>query len=86
MQFVPYRDMHTWMATVMPEAASKWSSPCSFESTSRLAKVKLAQEVLAEIPDQITSFMKSKGIIPGGFPNCSSNNNVNNSNVKSTTT
>ncbi|XP_021946651.2 copine-9 [Folsomia candida] len=61
-QFVPYRDHHSWMATICPEIAGKWSS--SFDITRRLAKVKLAQEVLAEIPDQLTGFMKSRNIIP----------------------
>lgn len=61
-QFVPYRDHHSWMATICPEIAGKWSS--SYDSTRRLAKVKLAQEVLAEIPEQLTGFMKSRGIIP----------------------
>jgi hypothetical protein len=72
-QFVPYRDAYSWMSSICPEAAAKWSS--SYEGTSRLAKVRLAQEVLAEIPEQITSFMKSRGIIPGAFPR-NSNNNV----------
>jgi len=61
-QFVPYRDSYSWMATICPEMAGKWSS--SYDSTRRLTKVKLAQEVLAEIPDQLTSFMKSRDIIP----------------------
>ncbi|CAG7719447.1 unnamed protein product [Allacma fusca] len=61
-QFVPFRDAQTWMASVCPEVAGKWSS--SYDQTNRLAKVKLAQEVLAEIPDQLTSFMRSRGIIP----------------------
>jgi hypothetical protein len=50
------------MATICPEIAGKWSS--SYDSTRRLAKVKLAQEILQEIPDQLTGFMKSRGIIP----------------------
>lgn len=61
-QFVPYRDSRSWMATICPEIAGKWSS--SYDSTSRLAKVKLAKEVLAEIPDQLTGFMKSRTIVP----------------------
>lgn len=61
-QFVPYRDSRSWMATICPEIAGKWSS--SYDGTSRLAKVKLAKEVLAEIPDQLTSFMKSRTILP----------------------
>lgn len=61
-QFVPYRDSRSWMATICPEIAGKWSS--SYDGTSRLAKVKLAKEVLAEIPDQLTSFMKSRSILP----------------------
>lgn len=73
-QFVPYRDAYSWMASICPDVASKWSS--SYGSTGRLAKIRLAQEVLAEIPEQLTSFMKSKGLIPGSFPHCSSNNNV----------
>ncbi len=50
------------MSQICPEIAGKWSS--SYDTSRRLAKVKLAQEVLAEIPDQLTGFMKSRGIIP----------------------
>lgn len=63
-QFVPYRDSHTWMASIKPDPASQWYS--GYESTGKVAKIRLAQEVLAEIPEQITSFMKSQTIIPGG--------------------
>lgn len=61
-QFVPYRDSFSWMATICPEVVGKWSS--SYDGTSHLAKVKLAKEVLAEIPDQLTSFMKSRQLVP----------------------
>lgn len=61
-QFVPYRDSRSWMATICPEIAGKWSS--SYDGSSRIAKVKLAKEVLAEIPDQLTSFMKSRNLVP----------------------
>lgn len=61
-QFVPYRDAGSWMAAVCPETAGKWST--SYDSTGRLAKFKLAQEVLAEIPEQVTSFMTMNRIVP----------------------
>ncbi|CAL8088558.1 unnamed protein product [Orchesella dallaii] len=76
-QFVPYRDSRSWMATICPEIAGKWSS--SYDSTSRLAKVKLAKEVLAEIPDQLTSFMKGRSIFPSKrqpLPSTSTNASV----------
>lgn len=69
-QFVPYRDSYTWMANISPDAVSQWYS--GYESTGKVAKIRLAQEVLAEIPEQITSFMKSQGIIPVG--RCDSGN------------
>lgn len=63
-QFVPYRDSYTWMAGISPDAVSQWYG--GYESTGKVAKIRLAQEVLAEIPEQITSFMKSQAIIPMG--------------------
>ncbi|OXA46122.1 copine-8 [Folsomia candida] len=60
-QFVPYRDAYSWLASVSPGALTT----SSYESTARLAKIRLAQEVLAEIPEQLTSFMKSRNILPG---------------------
>ncbi|ODN05578.1 Copine-8 [Orchesella cincta] len=62
-QFVPYRDSYTWMASVSPDAVQWYSG---YESTGKVAKIRLAQEVLAEIPEQITSFMKSRSIVPVG--------------------
>ncbi|CAG7724293.1 unnamed protein product, partial [Allacma fusca] len=35
------------------------------EKSNRLAQTQLAAEVLAEIPDQLTGYMKSKNILPG---------------------
>ncbi|CAL8097154.1 unnamed protein product [Orchesella dallaii] len=62
-QFVPYRDSYTWMASVSPDAVQWYSG---YEGTGKVAKIRLAQEVLAEIPEQITSFMKSRSIVPVG--------------------
>jgi hypothetical protein len=57
-QFIPYRDAYTWLATSCPQN--------SRSGNMHFAKVRLAQEVLAEIPGQLTSFMKSRGIAPLG--------------------
>lgn len=69
-QFVPYRDAISWMSsTVGPGATQQpqntWSTNAAQATTThKLAQVKLAQEVLAEIPDQLTSYMKSRAIFP----------------------
>lgn len=89
-QFVPYRDAHSWMAsTVGPGYANAAPSPgivppqlqgsnwaVANDSTHKLAQVKLAQEVLAEIPDQLTSYMKSRGIFPGKIHSASSKSKI----------
>lgn len=82
-QFVPYRDAYSWMTSTVgpgyggpptPAAPSQqsgsWATPN--DATHKLAQVKLAQEVLAEIPDQVTSYMKSRGIFPGKTHSASS--------------
>ena len=69
-QFVPYRDAFSWMnSTVGPGAAMQpqntWSTSAAQSTTThKLAQVKLAQEVLAEIPEQLTGYMKSRSIFP----------------------
>ncbi|CAG7721403.1 unnamed protein product [Allacma fusca] len=65
-QFVPYRDAYSWLATTSgpTSGTGSWSNENSPDFTNRFAQSQLAAEVLAEIPDQLTSFMKSKGIIP----------------------
>lgn len=67
-QFVPYRDAYTWTASITP-ATNSGNFASNFDMTARLAKAKLAQEVLAEIPGQLTSFMKTCNIVPVRRPN-----------------
>ncbi|ODM98412.1 Copine-8 [Orchesella cincta] len=82
-QFVPYRDAYSWMKSTVgpgygagpvsplaPPPAGQWAVPN--DATHKLAQVKLAQEVLAEIPDQLTGYMKSRGIFPGKTHSASS--------------
>ncbi|CAL8114916.1 unnamed protein product [Orchesella dallaii] len=84
-QFVPYRDAYSWMKSTVgpgfgagpvspgiPPPAGQWAVAVPNDATHKLAQVKLAQEVLAEIPDQLTGYMKSRGIFPGKTHSASS--------------
>jgi len=91
-QFVPYRDAYSWMAsTVGPGMMGSTNPPFGVgqfpqqqqqsygfregpgmtDATQRMAQVKLAQEVLAEIPEQVTGYMKARGIFPINRPQAS---------------
>jgi len=64
-QFVPFRDAYTWTASNTQAPSSGMANfNSNFDATARLAKAQLAKEVLAEIPDQLTSFMKTCNIVP----------------------
>jgi len=82
-QFVPYRDAFSWMASTVgpglggtpqqsqhnPHGGGGYGgNPQLNNATHRMAQVKLAQEVLAEIPQQLTSYMKAKGLFPQQKP------------------
>lgn len=75
-QFVPYRDAFSWMAsTVGPGFGLPQPHPMQGvyggnsnlhlnSGTHRAAQIKLAEEVLQEIPQQLTSYMKAKSLAP----------------------
>ncbi|CAG7833487.1 unnamed protein product [Allacma fusca] len=48
-----------------PVTGEKPPEPVEEDKETRLGKSALGREVLAEIPDQLTSYMKTKGIFPG---------------------
>ena len=64
-QFVPYRDAHSWVANSEGgPATGSWVTGDATDFTNKFAQSQLAAEVLAEIPEQLTGYMKSKGILP----------------------